>query len=81
VAGAVEAEDLVGGAERVVRVDLLFPVDALVAVPLLVLALLVQGEQAVASLVVLPAEAGCAGGRDLPERAFGGVRTEVARRH
>ncbi|WP_372506695.1 hypothetical protein [Actinomadura madurae] len=42
------------------RIDLEIPVDALGGVPLLVLALLVEGEETVAPVVVLPGEPGVA---------------------
>src|SRR5205085_3327334 len=53
---AVDRDEVVGEAERVFEVDLLRPVNALVGVPLLILALLVQREQLVAPFVVLPVE-------------------------
>ncbi|OFA61933.1 hypothetical protein BEN35_00410 [Streptomyces fradiae] len=81
VPGAVEGEGLVGGAERVVGVHLQVPVDAADRVPLLVLALLVQGEQPVAPVVVVPAEAGGAGGRHLPVGGSRVFRVEIVRRH
>lgn len=77
VRGAVQGERLVGGAERVGGVDLQRPVDALVAVPLLVLALLVEGEEAFAAVVVVPAEPGGSGGGDLPDRLGGRGGVEV----
>src|SRR3954462_7286648 len=48
-------------AERVVDVDVLVPVDPLGRVPLLVLALLVEGEEASATIVVLPRESAVTG--------------------
>src|SRR5206468_8270463 len=44
------------------------PVDPLGGVPLLVLALLVQVEQPLAPVVVLPGEAGVTSGGDVPRR-------------
>ena len=73
----VEGQHLVREAEWVTRVESLRPVDAFGRVPLLVLALLVQGEQPGPAGVVIPAESGRVLCRDLPRRhqpgqGFGG---------
>ena len=60
---AVDGQRLIRCAEHVVRVDLKIPVDPAGGVPLLVFALLVQGEQPGPAFVVLPAEPRVAVGR------------------
>src|SRR5437867_8274372 len=54
--GAEDADRLVRKALRVLRIEVLRPVDARVRVPLEVLRLLVEAQQRVAALLVLPAE-------------------------
>src|SRR5271167_4353250 len=73
--------ELVGQPDRVLRVDVLRPVDARLGIPLLVLSLLVQGKEPGAPLVVLPREARVAGAGDLPRVRRGHVRVLVPRGH
>ena len=68
----VQGHRLLRRTERVVRVDLQVPVDPQLPVPLLVLALLVQGEKPLAAVVVLPAKTGRAGRRHPPLRVSAG---------
>src|SRR5262249_47631645 len=77
----VDGHRLIGQTERVVRVDLEFPVDPLHRVPLLVLALLVQRQQLLPAVVVLPVEAGLAGERNLPQRRPDRRRVQVVGGH
>ena len=79
--GAVDREGLVRHAEHVVRVDLKVPVDPLDRVPLLVLALLVEREQPVPAVVVLPGEAGCPGHRHPPAGLGGCCGVQVMGGH
>src|SRR5690606_19394127 len=64
--GAEQGVEVLRQPGAVDRIDLKVPVDALLSVPLLVLALLVQVEQPVAALVVLPGETGVTGHWDVP---------------
>src|SRR5271154_4136969 len=73
--------ELVGQPDRVLRVDVLRPVDARLGIPLLVLSLLVQGKEPGAPLVVLPRKACVAGAGDLPRVRRGHVRVLVPRGH
>src|SRR3954449_3873716 len=66
IPGAVDSDALIRDAERVVRINFKAPVDALLCVPLLVLALLVQCEQLVATIIIFPAEADVPGRLDGP---------------
>jgi hypothetical protein len=63
------------------RVDVEVPVDALDRVPLLVLALLVEREQFVAAVVVLPAEPGVAAERHVPGLGADRGGVELVSRH
>lgn len=81
IAAAIHGHGLVRRPERVVRIDLQVPVDALGPVPLLVLALLVEGEEPFASVVVLPAEPGGAGGGHFPLRGVRAIGVQVEGRH
>src|SRR5207245_9809411 len=75
--GPVDRDDLVRRAERVVLVDLVRPVDPLRGVPLPVLALLVEVQQPVAALVVLPRERGGAAVRHVPARLLDGQGVDL----
>jgi len=65
-ARAVDGDGLLGGQQRVVEVDLVRPVDPLGRVPLPLLALVVEVEEPVAALVVLPVEGGGAAAGHVP---------------
>jgi hypothetical protein len=54
--GAIDEEGLVGHAEGVIRVERVGPVNPLRRVPLKVLSLLVEREELVARIVVVPIE-------------------------
>ncbi len=78
---AVDGDGLLGHAEQVERVDLLGPVDAVHLVPLLVLALLVQRQQLVAAVVVLPGEARRSLRLDVPRRHLDGDGVQLVGAH
>src|SRR5215472_12267787 len=69
---AVDRHELVRGLHDVGRVHRQVPLDPLGGVPLLVLAALVQVEQPLAAVLVLPAEAGGAGGGNVPGAGLDG---------
>src|SRR6185312_6468962 len=69
---AVDRHELVRGLHDVGRVHRQIPFDPLGGVPLLVLAALVQVEQSLPAVVVLPAEAGGAGGGNVPGAGLDG---------
>src|SRR6266571_849175 len=73
--GTVDGAELVAHLHDVSRVHRELPVDPLGGVPLLVLATLVQVEQAATAAVVFPVETGGTGGRHVPcaGRDRGGV--------
>src|SRR4051812_11277529 len=73
--------ELVGQPDRVLRVDVLRPVDARLGIPLLVLSLLVQGKEPGMPLVVLPREARVASAGDFPRVRRRHVRVLVPRGH
>src|SRR5215472_18555841 len=78
---AVDRVELLGLLHHVARVDRDAPVDPLGGVPLLVLAALVQVEQAASAIVVFPAEARRSGGRDVPRAGLDRGRVVLVRAH
>src|SRR5258706_14700569 len=78
---SVDRAELLGLIHNVGRVDRDRPVDPLGRVPLLVLAALVQVEQAAPAAVVLPAEPGGSGRGHVPGPGRDGGRVVVIRAH
>src|SRR6266567_1920363 len=81
LARAVDGHELVRGLHDVARVHRQIPIDPLGGVPLLVLAPLVQIEQPLPAVVVLPAEAGGAGGGNVPGAGLDGDGVGVVSAH
>ena len=81
LARTVNRAELLGLLHDVRGVDGYAPVDALGGVPLLVLAALVEIEQAGTPVVVFPVEPGRAGGRYIPGAALDGADVVVVRTH